>query len=164
VVKEIKATGLAGAAATYTFIHNQLAADPELGEVKVTLQDQVVGMVKANAFNDPVDVAEVDQVLASGSAAERVLVFGLLQADRTLVTTEALRRGILESKSGNEQYQAMLVVDRHWSTFTPAERRLLQDYVRTAPYVSEDDDRRRLAAEILARPVEGAGLEVGGPR
>src|SRR5262249_35482788 len=99
VRKDLEVTGLTGASGTYFFIHNQLAKDPDLAEVKIKLQDQVVEMVQANAFSDPVGQDQVEQVLKSGSPAERVLVFGLLQKDGTLVTVERLRKGIRESRS-----------------------------------------------------------------
>jgi hypothetical protein len=149
VVAEIKATGLAGAAATYSFIHHQLAADPGMSEVKIQLQDEVVRMVQANAFARPVDAAEVDRVLASGSAAERVLVFGLLQSDHSLITIERLRRGITRSRSGNEQYQALLATSSAWSGLTAEERDLLRADVRSAAHIAEDPDRAELAEQIL---------------
>jgi hypothetical protein len=149
VREDLEVTGLTGASGTYSFIHNQLAKDPDLAEVKKELQDQVVGIVQANAFSDPVGQDKVEQVLKSGSPAERVLVFGLLQSDRTLVTVERLRKGIMESKSGNEQYYALLATRTHWSTFPEDDRKLLREYVQTAPYINEDPDRKGLADKIL---------------
>jgi len=81
---DLKVTGLSGAAGIYSFVHNQLGNDPHLSKVKIKLQDDVVKMVKDNAFSQPVDGKEVDRVLSSGSPAERVLVFGLLEGDAKL--------------------------------------------------------------------------------
>jgi hypothetical protein len=150
VQADLKVTGLAGAAGIYSFVHNQLGNDPSSYDVKVKLQDQVVATVKTNAFNQPVDSDEVDKVLGSGSAAERVLVFGLLQADRDLATVERLHQGISKSKSGNEQYHALRATSEHWSTFSEADQKQLREYVRTAPYINEDPDRKKLADKILA--------------
>ncbi len=147
---DLKVTGLAGAAGIYAFVHNQLGTDSSSYDMKVKLQDQVVATVKTNAFNQPVDSAGVDKVLKSGSAAERVLVFGLLQADPNLATVERLHQGISTSKSGNEQYHALLATSDHWSTFSQAEQEQLRAYVRDAPYIDKDPDRKNLADKILA--------------
>jgi hypothetical protein len=154
VLQEIKETGLAAAAGVYSFIHNQLAEDPDLNDVKVRLQDQVVQMVKEKAFNEPVKVAEVDEVLESGSAAERVLVFGLLQGDRDLATVARLEKGILHSKSGNEQYHALLAARAHWGAYSAAEQEQLRNYIRDAPFINDDPDRAAVAADLLGRPAK----------
>ena len=150
VQADLKVTGLAGTAGIYSFVHNQLGDDPTSHDVKVKLQDELVATVKKNAFSQPVDSAEVDKVLGSGSAAERVLVFGLLQSDAQLATVERLREGIMESKSGNEQYHALLATATHWSGFPKGEKEQLRGYVQNAPYIDEDNDRKKLADKILA--------------
>ena len=150
VQADLKVTGLAGAAGIYAFVHNQLGNDRSSYDVKVKLQDQVVATVKTNAFSQPVDSHEVDKVLGSGSAAERVLVFGLLQADSDLATVERLHQGISKSKSGNEQYHALLATWEHWSNFSEAEQKQLREYVKTAKYINKDPDRKELADKILA--------------
>jgi hypothetical protein len=153
--EEVKAdlaeTGLAGSAAIYSFVHYQLGNDPASYDVKVELQDAVVETVKRNAFSHPVDSEEIDKVLESGSQAERVLVFGLLQNDSTLATLERLRRGIRQSKSGNEQYHALKAALKGFGGLPPGDQKELQAYVRDAPYVNEDKDRQKLASKILAK-------------
>jgi hypothetical protein len=152
VQADLDVTGLAGAAGIYSFVHNQLADDPSSYDVKVKLQDAVVATVKKNAFNQPVDSKEVDEVLSSGSAAERVLVFGLLEGDAGLATVERLHQGISKSKSGNEQYHALRATWEHWDAFSEAEQEQLRKYVRDAytPYIDKDPDRKKIADKILA--------------
>jgi hypothetical protein len=150
VREDLKVTGLAGAAGIYSFIHNQLGDDRNSYKVKVKLQDDVVRMVKANAFNHKVDAAEVDEVLSSGSPAERVLVFGLLEGDARLATVERLRQGILDSRSGNEQYHAFLATSKHWDTFTDDQKAELRGYIEGAQHYKGDRDREELVAKILA--------------
>jgi hypothetical protein len=150
VQADLEVTSLAGAAGIYSFVHNQLGNDPSSKGVKVKLQDQIVAMVKEKSFSQHVDPKSVDEILKSGSPAVRVLVFGLLQGDGTLVTVERLRKGIMESKSGNEQYHALLATQMHWSTFSPDEKEELRGYVKEAPYIKEDPDRKNVADEILA--------------
>jgi hypothetical protein len=154
VLQEIKETGLAAAAGVYSFIHNQLAEDPDLNEVKVRLQDQVVQMVKDNSFNQKIVPAEIDKVLTSGSQAERVLIFGLLQSDGTLATVARLENGILHSKSGNEQYHALLAAQSRWDAYTATEQEELRTYIRDAPFIKTDKDREAVAADILGRPAK----------
>jgi len=150
VREDLTVTGLTGAAGTYSFVHNQLGNDENLSEVKVKLQDDIVKMVKANAFSQPVGEEEVDQVLSSGSPAERVLVFGLLEGNAKLATVKRLRQGILESQSGNEQYHAFLATWTHWSDFTEGEREELRGYIKEAKHYKGDPDRKELADKILA--------------
>ena len=149
VVDDINETGLPAAAAIYSFVHTQLADDPGSADVKVKLQDQVVKVVQQNAFNRPVGAAEIEQVLASGTQAERVLAFGLMQRDTTLATVPRLVQGIARSRSGNEQYHALLATKARWPALSTIERERLCGLIRAAPYLDDDDERRRLKAEIL---------------
>jgi hypothetical protein len=152
VQADLQVTGLAGAAGIYSFVHNNLGNDPVTRDVKVQLQDEVVATVKKNAFNQPVDSAEVDKVLGSGSAAERVLVFGLLQTRGDLATVERLHQGISKSQSGNEQYHALRATWEHWSAFPQPDQKQLRKYVQDAyaPYIDKDPDRKKFADKILA--------------
>jgi hypothetical protein len=155
VTKDLAVTGLAGAAGTYSFIHNQLVGtDENLKRVKVQLQDQVVKMVQKNAFDHKVDGPQVDKVLSTGSPAERVLIFGLLQTNGQLATVERLREGILHSESGNEQYHALLATFEQFDKFPSDEQKQLREYVQTAvqanSWIKNDADRRKLADQILA--------------
>jgi hypothetical protein len=109
-----------------------------------------VATVKKNAFNEKVDGAQVDQVLDSGSPAERVLVFGVLQARQDLATVDRLHHGISESQSGNEQYHALLATRMHWSNFPVADQKQLRAYIQAAPNIKDDPDRKKVADEILA--------------
>ena len=149
VREDVTVTGLTGAAGIYSFVHYQLA-DPKLSSVKVQLQDQIVKMVREKSFSQHVDPKSVDEILNSGSPAVRVLVFGLLQADGGLATVERLHQGISNSKSGNEQYHALLATQMHWSKFSQADKGKLRGYVGAAPYINDDRDRKGLAKEILA--------------
>lgn len=150
VREDLKVTGLTGAAGIYSFIHNQLGDDPRSYKVKVQLQDDVVRMVKNNAFSYPVSADEVDRILSSGSPAIRVLAFGLLEGNAKLATVERLRQGILESQSGNEQYHAFLATWTHWKAFLEDQRKELRKYVKEAPHYQDDPDRKNLADKILA--------------
>jgi hypothetical protein len=166
VVRELQETGLTGVAATYAFVHNQLADDPGSTAVKIKLQDQLVAMVKANAFNEPIDANRVERALTTGSPAERVLAFGLLQSDPQLATVDLLRRGIEQSRSGNEQYHALLATLARWPTLPRPERDELRRSVREAPHIADDVERAERAERLLADgpgpareplPREGAG-------
>jgi hypothetical protein len=150
VMADINETGLPAAAAIYSFLHTQLADDPGSLDVKVRLQGQVVSVVQQNAFNRPVGAAEIEQVLATGTQAERVLAFGLMQRDTTLATVPRLVQGIAFSKSGDEQYHALLATKARWPALSPVERSRLGDVITAAPYIDDDGDRRKLRDDILA--------------
>jgi hypothetical protein len=149
VMDDIIETGLPAAAAIYSFVHTQLADDPGSLDVKVRLQGQVVEVVQQNAFVRPVGAAQIEQVLATGTQAERVLAFGLMQRDTRLATVPRLVQGLAFSRSGNEQYHALLATKARWPALTDIERHRLADVISTAPYVDDDWDRRELKDEIL---------------
>jgi hypothetical protein len=152
-VNELNETGLFGVAATYSFVHNQLAEDRESRAVKIRLQDQLVDLMKVNAFAEPVDPARIDEVLRNGSPAERVLVFGRLRGDTTLATLPRLKAGLEASKSGNEQYQALLAADARWPALSPGERAELQRVIEGAPYLRDDRQRRVVAERLVGGPL-----------
>jgi len=151
VVEDILETGLPAAAAIYSFVHTQLADDARSRDVRTRLQDQVVKVVQQNAFNRPVGAAEIERVLATGTQAERVLAFGLMQGDTSLATVPRLVRGIAHARSGNEQYHALLAAKARWPALSDIERDRLCGLIRTAPYLDDGEDRRELKAELLDR-------------
>lgn len=151
--EELREIGLSGAAATYAFVHNELAGDPETQELKTRLQDRLVGIVKDNAFQEPVDADRAREAITKGSPAERTLAFGWLQADPAAATLELLVQGIEHSRSGNEQFHALRAA-------AAAQPRLSKDHVRElhaaierAPYLRDDPDRRKEAELVLGRPL-----------
>lgn len=151
VVADLKDTGLAGVAATYTFVHNQLAEDPESHATKVRLQDQLIDLVRSNAFNQPIDEAEVNRVLTTGSPAERALAYGYLLGNPDLATADRLEEGIARSKSGNEQYQALLVTQQRWATLSPQDQQRLREAIEGASHLRDETERKELAEQILGR-------------
>ena len=162
VVEDILETGLPAAAAIYSFVHTQLADDDRSRDVKVRLQDQVVRMVQRNAFSRPVGAAEIERVLASGTQAERVLAFGLMQGDTTLATVPRLVQGIAHARSGNEQYHALLATKARWPALSGVERDRLCGLIRSAPYLDDGEDRRELKEELLHRCASGSPVDGGG--
>ena len=151
VVAELKDTGLAGVTATYTFVHNQLAEDPASHDTKVRLQDQLIDLVRLNAFNQPIDEVEVNRALTTGSPAERVLAYGYLLGDPELATADRLEEGIAHSKSGNEQYQALRVTQQRWANLSPQDQQRLTKAIEGASYLRDDSQRKSLAEQILGR-------------
>jgi hypothetical protein len=162
VVEDIRKTGLPAAAAIYSFVHTQLADDVRSRDVKVRLEEQVVRVVQQNAFNRPVGAAEIERVLASGTQAERVLAFGLMQGDTTLATVPRLVQGIAHARSGDEQYHALLATKARWPALSGVERDRLCRLIKAAPCPDDGDDRPALKAELLDRcaadpPDDGGG-------
>ncbi|MER7609177.1 hypothetical protein [Nocardioides sp. NPDC127503] len=151
VVAELNDTGLAGVAATYTFVHNQLADDEGSHKTKVLLQDQLIELVRRNAFNQPIDEAEVNRALTRGSPAERVLAYGFLLGYPDLATAERLEEGIARSKSGNEQYQALLVTQQRWANLSTQDQLRLGKAIEGADYLRDDPERKELAERIMGR-------------
>lgn len=149
VAKELTSAGITQVASAYAFIHSTLGDSEAYRPAKVKLQDALVDQVRTSSFAtkpNPRDVAK----LAKGSAAERVLALGLLRGDPSLVTLDALRSAITDSKSGNEQYHGLLAAKSAWSRFDETTRRQVIEIVDTRPYAGEDSDRDAVAADILA--------------
>lgn len=149
VAKELDETGIAQRVDAYSFVHTTLGTDARYHAAKVRLQDALVDDVRKRTFAAPPDRDAVSK-LAKGSAAERALAVGFLRGDSSLVTIEALRSAIGDSKSGNEQYHALLAGRDSWAYLDDAQRVDLLEIVRTRRYANEDPERDGVAAEILA--------------
>ncbi|HEX9995336.1 MAG TPA: hypothetical protein VGB14_20615 [Acidimicrobiales bacterium] len=150
VAKELSSAGITQVASAYAFVHSALGEDAAYRPAKVKLQDALIDQVRTRSFTtkpNPKDVAQ----LAKGSPAERVLAVGLLRGDPSLVTIDALRSAITDSKSGNEQYHGLLAAKEAWGRFDESTRRQVIETVNTRPYAGADSDRDAVAAEILAR-------------
>lgn len=146
--EEAKKTLFGNVASTYAFVHNSLGQDDKVAEVKIHLQDELVGIARANAFSEPVDAADVAAAVKQGTPAERVLAFGVLTGDTSLATVDLLLHGISRSKSGNEQYHALLAAEAKWPALSKDDRQKLTEAIKSAPYVRDDDDRREVAERL----------------
>jgi hypothetical protein len=151
--EELREIGLSGAAATYAFVHNELAGDPKTQELKIRLQDKLVAMVKENAFQEPVDAARAREAIEQGSPAERVLAFGWLQADPTAATLDLLVQGIEHSRSANEQFHALRAAAVAQARLSQDEVGELHAAIDRAPWLRDDSDRRKEAELVLRRPL-----------
>jgi hypothetical protein len=158
-VEELNDAGLKGFAATYAFIHNQFAdiASPELNDIKVKLQDEIVRRVKQNSFTRAARAEDVRAAVESGSPAERVLAFALIQGDPDLGSLKELEGGVLHSKSANEQYQALLAAEASIPKLESGARFSLDEAIRKAPYICKDSDRRTVAQRILTKLEDNKG-------
>jgi hypothetical protein len=160
VATQLEETGLKGYAGIYAFIHDQFREDagPGSKKTKIHLQDEVVEMVKRQAFARPVSAEEPRNAIRSGSAAERVLGFALLQADPKLGAIEDLETGLLASKSGNEQYHALLAAEAFLPNLAQDDRDRLRDALAKAPYIDKDRDRKKVKARLLKELASPAPL------
>ena len=150
--KEITQLGLSGLAATYAFVHHQLANDPESLDLKIRLQDQLVDIARANSLSEAVSATEIADAITSGPPAERVLAFGILEGNPHLATCELLAQGISGSLSGNEQYHALLATEAAWPSLSSECRRALRKAIDTSPHIPQDSDRAGVAARIRRLP------------
>ena len=150
--KEITKLGLSGLAATYAFVHHQLANDPESLDLKIRLQDQLVDIARANSLSEAVSATEIADAITSGPPAERVLAFGILEGNPHLATCELLAQGIGSSLSGNEQYHALLATEAAWPSLSSECRRALRKAIDTSPHIPQDSDRAGVAARIRRLP------------
>jgi hypothetical protein len=154
VLTDLRATGFSGLAATYSFVHNQLRGDESSLPLKIKLQDELVAIAKQDAFETRVEPAELISAAVDGSPAERVLAYGALLAVPTLASVSTLKQGILESRTGNEQYHALLVAEARLPTLPADEADELRSAVERATYLRDDADRRAVAERILGRPLD----------
>ena len=150
--KEITQLGLSGLAATYAFVHHQLANDPESLDLKIRLQDQLVDIARANSLSEAVSATEIAEAITSGPPAQRVLAFGILEGNPHLATCDLLAQGISNSLSGNEQYHALMATEAAWSGLTPECRRALRKAIDASPHIPQDSDRAAVAARIRQLP------------
>jgi hypothetical protein len=152
VMDELERAGINAVAATYRFVHDQLADDPESKKAKIDLQDALVKVAQDNAFQHPVDAAEVKNLILTGSIAERVISFGLLTTHPQFATRDLLVQGVRDSASGNEQFHALKATAAAWNLMSAEDQAALLDAIEKAPYLTEDSDRRKIAEKIKALP------------
>jgi hypothetical protein len=153
VVAEVELSGFDAAAATYTFIHAQMADDPKTQRIKTTLQDELVAVAKRLAAEGKIKQDEIAAAIKDGIPAARPLAFGVLVVQPQWATVDLLVQGITTSRSGNEQYHALRAAIAAWKILTPDARKTLQEKTRTAPWIKDDNDRRKEAEKLLALPV-----------
>lgn len=146
-------------AQTYAFVHNALGTEPDVRDVKVRLQDELVDLARTHSFATPVGPERIDQILASGSQAERVLVFGVLQGNLRLATRARLEEGILRSATANEQFHALRATEAAWDHLGPEDRAALTKAIEDAPHWRDDPDRVAVVERVLGSGFGAAATE-----
>lgn len=150
---EVADTTFGNVAATYAFVHNQLGRDGRAQKLKIELQDRLVEIARENAFTSKVDAGAARKAITEGTPAERVLAFGLLVGDTSLATVDLLVHGLRNSRSGNEQYHALLATEAAWPKLNDGEKDTLRTAIRESSYIRGDPDRREVAERLLGEPL-----------
>jgi hypothetical protein len=148
----IDRTDLGKFAESYAFIHEELG-NPAYRPAKVHLQDLLVARAAAISAREKIDPTEARTLFRNGSPMMRVLALGLMQGDPSLADGATIASAISESRSANEQYQALKLAQVCWHTLSKADRQAIRAAIETNPYIQQDTDRRLLATELLDFPV-----------
>jgi hypothetical protein len=143
----LEESGLAGDLEAYAFVYTELT-DPRLLATRKHLLDRLVQKASALATSRKFDAAEVQGLFASGSPVMRVLALGLMEGDISLVSTDVLRAGLTESRTGNEQYHALKLAHRVWCRLPEEDRTELGRIIAADDHIRSDGDRKALADEI----------------
>jgi hypothetical protein len=145
------ASGLAIAAETYGRVHatKVVGDDATARAIRARLTDDLVDEASASARVHKYDADEVRQLFRDGSPVVRVLVLGLMLGDSSLASVDTLRSAISESRSGNEQYQGLVLANRLRHRLTPSARQSLTERIRNDAAIWRSTDRRAQARAFV---------------
>jgi hypothetical protein len=153
----LQRTDLAGFADAYALIHEELR-DPAYTAARVHLQDLLVNRSAGVARREKFDDVEVRKLFRDGAPMMRVLALGLMRGDLALADGSTVLAAITDSRTGNEQYQGLLLALDLWRRLPAPDRRAVHAAVAGNPDIAADPDRRHAADRLLALPVsDGAG-------
>jgi hypothetical protein len=151
----LESTGLADYATAYGVVNAELRGNEQYDAARVHLQDSLVRRARAIAFSNTIPAAEVRSLFLHGSPVLRTLSIGLMQGDPSTTDAGLLASAITDPLSGNEQYQALLLVRDRWTRWSGEDRELLRHRINTTAF-TPGSDRSALAAQIVALP-DGPG-------
>jgi len=141
---------------SYSFVHQELPYD-RFRDARVYLQDMLVERAAAVAQNQKLDSREIRTLFAEGSTVQRVLAIGLMTGDLSLADGASITAAIAKPDSGNEQYHGLRLAQRCWPRLNHTSRLMIRSAIEDAiasGAILADSDRRMLAEEVLALPVD----------
>jgi hypothetical protein len=144
----LEETGLARDLETYSFVYRELT-DPALLPVRKELLDKVIARASGVAMSRKFDPHEVRALFTAGSPVMRVLVLGLMEGDPSLVDADVLRSAISDSRTGNEQYHGLKLLERVWCRLPSEKRTEFIGVIGSDRYIPLDPDRQQLATRIV---------------
>lgn len=143
-------TDLAWFAQSYSFIHEELSAET-YQNAREHIQDVLVERAAAIARREKFDASEVRTLFKNAAPTMRVLVLGLMEGDSSLADGPTIVDAIQNSRSANEQYQAMKLALQCWPTLPESYRDAVRTAVKQNPQIMDGTSRRALAEKILSR-------------
>lgn len=141
---------ISGAVEAYAFVREHLMAN-EFDTARQILQDALVAKAAAVSSRESFSATEVRSMLLNGPPVVRVIAVGLMRGDPSLVDSKTLVHAIRDSRSANEQYQALLLARTVWRRLSPAEQDAIADAVKGDPYLRKKSGgaRNSAASELL---------------
>jgi hypothetical protein len=156
--EQLEKSGLTGFVESYEFIRSELTED-RFREARIRLQDALVERAASLSRTERLDPSEVRRLFSEGSPLLRVLTLGLMQGDLSLADGPMILSGISNSRTGNEQYQALKLAIVFWPHLKDAERASVLAAVEADPRISQDSDRQELARELRSITPQPAGRQ-----
>ncbi|WP_433796977.1 hypothetical protein [Actinoplanes sp. CA-252034] len=145
-------TELAEIAQAYGVIHTQLVGGT-FYTVRKQVQDHLAARAAAFASQRTFNPDEVKLLFPTASGPVRVLLLGLMQGDPRLVDVASLAEAITVPVTRNEQYQALVLVERNLRRFSEADRATLMAAIDSADLGRDDSDRQKIVDQIRALPL-----------
>jgi hypothetical protein len=144
----VERSGLAAAVETYATAYDELS-DPTYERARIHLQDRIVARAAATARRHKFDGGEVRTMFMRGSPTVRVLALGLMEGDPSLADVDTIESAIASSLSGNEQYHGLQLAQLVWPRLSDDDRQRLIQVIDEDRLIYRDNDRARLAHEIV---------------
>jgi hypothetical protein len=146
----LERTRLGNFVESYALVHDELTA-PQYKAARIHLQDLLVSRAASVARHEKFEAGEVRRLFANGSVVVRVLVLGLMQGDVSLVDVRTVVSAVTDSRSRNEQYQALILAAMCWPRFSTTDRKEIREAIGLAN-IDHKSDRWRVAQHVLDLP------------
>jgi hypothetical protein len=152
------AGGLPVAAEVYSRVHARglVEEHPSERELRIRLQDELVGEASISARLHKYDAGEVRRLFRDGSPVVRVLVLGLMLGDHSLASVNVLRSAIAEPRTGNEQYHGLVLANRLKHRLNARTRAELTEIIRNDAAIWRGTSRRAEARRFVGDAIADA--------
>jgi len=146
---------ISGMVSAYAFVRSELGTSSGTGPLKVLLQDRIVALASALAMQEKFRAAEVRKIFADGSPIVRMIALGLMRGDQSLADGATVVDAVTSSRTGNEQYQGLLLAEQTWRKLSAGERDAVLHAVDEDPRIAADSDRAIVAARLRGLGASG---------
>jgi hypothetical protein len=147
VAQELSRLGLNDLVTTYAVVNGELR-DRVGFHSRVQIQDGIIAAAARRTGNRTPNGAALHEALQAPSPASRTIALGVATSHLDLMSPHSLKVNLLHSLSGNEQFHALLLLEKMWPRLDESTRTAMSAVIAEAPYIADDPDRRAIANRL----------------